>query len=202
MKPDAKNLNNSQIVALALYLAGGKTISIHLEDVAVFADKIRPGRYRWEKFKEHISDRIILNSLSDASKEKNGPLVIGGIEKGWMLTPIGLCFVEKNMSILKDINKKRLSEPRLTPEQRSWLKHEKMRLMKEEAIQKYKKDKNSKIDIREAESVFRLNDYITGKARKTQIHQLLNHFSNDDELSHALVHLGKILLEGANESKN
>jgi hypothetical protein len=197
MTKDIKHLNNVQIIVLALYVAGAKTKRIHLEDIAICADKIIPGAFRWEKYRKFISDRIVLNSLSDATKEKNGSLASGSMKQGgWILTPEGIRFSQKHLKLLG--KNKTNKETRNSPELKSWIRHERVRLLHEEAYSKFIKGGLTAVSIKENESFFRLNEYITGVARKEQIQLLQNLFRDDAELKIAVIKLGNNLLEKTN----
>ena len=67
-----RELSNVEVVVLAVHHLGGLSVPQDTEDVAIEADRIAPGRFRWRKYPAFISDHLIGASLSDAKKPKNG----------------------------------------------------------------------------------------------------------------------------------
>ncbi len=195
MPASIKDLNNVQIMALAIYVAGGRTQQAQLEDIAIEADKIVPGRYRWRK-RDYISDRLIVSWLSDARKEDKGGLALGTPEKGYMLTEEGIKFVDENKHLLTAEGSK---ETRLSQKERAWINKEKKRILGEPAYQKFHSGNGDSITRKELENLFRINEYIQGKAREQKITQFQNLFDNSDDAHHALKELGKrVIKEEAN----
>lgn len=204
---------NIEIVVLALYMAAGKTGWAHLEDIAVAADKIAPGRFRWEKHKNFISDRVISSWLSDARKPDKGSLVVSrrhqakedGVKiprtqfNDWRLTNAGVEFVENNKDKLATKGKEiegKTSQEKLASQVE--YKREKTRLQSEEAYLKWIGGMAENISQYEAEKFFRINEYIVGKAREERIERLERIFADDFEL----LTLVKILAHKIRENGN
>ena len=59
-------LSNDQIVLLAVVQLGGAFKPIDPEDIAMAADKIAPGKFRWKKYPRQIDLELINNGLRDA----------------------------------------------------------------------------------------------------------------------------------------
>ena|SRR5690348_2011607 len=72
-----KELNNHEIVTLAVYLIGGDTQYVDTEDVAFKANEIAPGRFTWRKYRSQINIENVRTFLSDAKKQKNGGYLRG-----------------------------------------------------------------------------------------------------------------------------
>ncbi len=167
------NFSNYKIVTLALYNAGGKLKYKDTEDVGIEADKISPGRFRWAKRKEMISDAVIKDGLYDARKKKNGELVTGVSKTGWLLTEAGIDFCEKNQDFIEE------EAIRLTRTDKTWKSKEKNRLLNEIAHKKYVNNSLDEITKNDVEAFFRINHYITGHVREKKIKLISNHFSKD-----------------------
>lgn len=87
-------MNNPQIATLSLALLwdGAHHQPFQYtdrEDIAIRANELAPGRFAWRKYPQNIEIEIVGKALRDAKKEKNGSLVIGDNEKGWILSPAG-----------------------------------------------------------------------------------------------------------------
>ena len=88
------DLTNWELTALACFLEGGATRRVHTEDLAVRAFALAPGRFAWSRYQDRIDLDAVRVSLTDAAKAKNGPLIIGSKDDGWMLTAPGLAWTE------------------------------------------------------------------------------------------------------------
>src|SRR5713101_4828130 len=82
-------LSNTEVMVLAVHRLGGILTGQDTEDIAMEADRIAPGRFRWRKYPQFISDELIRVFLSDAKKQKNGGLLAGDGTRGWRLTVAG-----------------------------------------------------------------------------------------------------------------
>lgn len=67
-------------------------------------------------------------------------------------------------------------------------------MLSEEAYRKFRAGRLEEVTQSEAESFFRLNDYVMGKARERKVTRAVNVFREDTELGKAVVHLAKIVL--------
>lgn len=170
---------NPEIVTLAVYLLGGDTSYVDIEEVAMKANELSPGRFEWRKYPGQINISQIANSLSDARKEKNGNYVIGSVQSGWTLTDKGLKFAQERVTELNGVN---LARKPQTAKERQWEKSERVRVISEAAFIKYQLGRQDDITQAEAEAFFRLNDYVVGLAREKKIIRILNVFGDDAEL--------------------
>ncbi len=181
-----KHSANHEIVTLALYVLGGATRHVDTEDIAIKANELAPGRFAWRKYPNQINIEIVRAFLSDAKKIKNGKYILGSGNEGWMLTPEGLKFAKSASNALKDVS---LAGIRHTPQEKKWLKNERARLLHTPAYGKYKAGLNHKITVREAETFFRIDDYVVGVARKRMVLRIVNAFSADRDLGKAVKEL-------------
>jgi hypothetical protein len=86
--------SNPHLVTIAVALLGGDTILIDREDIAVRVNEIAPGRFNWRKYADFIDLETVSVALRDAKKTKNGGLLIGNSQDGWMLSPNGLRWIK------------------------------------------------------------------------------------------------------------
>lgn len=164
---------------------------VDTEDLAIKADEIAPGRFRWRKYPTHIDLRAIHDSISDAVKPKKGYL-LGSKSRGWLLTPKGLELARRRLAALEGADTSRVP---LSPQDRQWRRTERARLLSEDAFLKFGLGREALITIKEVEAMFRVDDYITGKARERKIARLLNVFGDDSELGQVLKQLANKLTQ-------
>jgi hypothetical protein len=167
---------NFQIVTLATFLVGGGSNPADIEDIAVQANQLAPGRFAWRKYPAQINIKKVSVALFDARKAANGVLVSGSDSKGWMLTSAGLSFAQQNEARLKNPDFGRKAQ---NPRERNWQRAEQIRLQSEPAFLKFHSGQSENISRREAEAFFRLDDYVVGQEREKKIVRFLNVFGDD-----------------------
>ncbi len=179
----SNDLANHEIVTIALMLCGGDARSVDTEDVAVKANEIAPGRFAWRKYPHQINIDTVRKRLWDALKDTKGGFVRGSERDGWQLTENGVKFAKKARRRLK------LSNPttRASLRERRFARAEKLRMLETEAYAKFSSGCQSSITAREAETFFRIDDYVLGEDRQKKVTRALNLFGNDRQLG-ALVH--------------
>lgn len=177
--PKAKALSNHEIVTLAVFLLGGDSKRIDMEDVAVKANELAPGRFTWRKYRNQINIKNISAFLYDARKPKNGGYLIGADIDGWMLTETGLNFAKARVGELRG---SALARNPLNPRERSLLRRERERMLSSDAFTKFSSNQADTISLQEAESFFRVDAYVTGDARMEKILRTKNRFGDDAEL--------------------
>lgn len=175
-------LSNHEIVTVAVFLLGGERRTIDTEDIAMKANDIAPGRFAWRKYPKQINIENVRTFLSDAKKAKNGSYLIGSGKEGWLLTESGLSFTRQCIS---SISSESLARDRLTPKERQWIRNERARMLNSEAFLKFIENGIDCVTLQEAEAFFRLDDYVTGKARESKLLRILNTFQDDRELRQA-----------------
>ena len=181
-----KLLTNHEIVTLAVFLAGGDCQNVDTEDVAFKANEIAPGRFTWRKFPEQINIKNVGAFLTDARKPKNGSYLVGSEKKGWLLSESGLNFVNQHINSLSSTD---LSRQKIDPKERKWRQSERVRLLASEAHIKVYANQSEAVTRREAESFFRIDDYVTGDARQQKIQRLKNIFGQDPDLGQKVIQL-------------
>jgi hypothetical protein len=189
-------LANHEIVTLAVFLLGGETNTIDTEDIAIKANEIAPGRFSWRKYPEQINIENVRTFLSDAKKAKNGSFLLGSGKEGWSLTESGLIFAQDHITKLKESDQSRIP---LKPDERRWRNNEAARMFASEAYSKYVVSGLDSISLKEAESFFRLDDYVTGKAREKKITRYINAFNDNPEIGELIISLAKKIRVGSNQ---
>jgi hypothetical protein len=174
-----KALSNHEIVTLAVFLLGGDSKRIDMEDVAVKANELAPGRFTWRKYRDQINIKNISAFLYDARKPKNGGYLIGTDIDGWILTEPGLNFAKVRVGELRG---SALARDPLNPRERSLLRRERERMLSSDAFVKFSSNQADTISLQEAESFFRVDAYVTGDARMEKILRTKNRFGDDAEL--------------------
>lgn len=186
-----RELSNVDVVILAVHQLGGLSVAQDTEDIAVEADRLAPGRFRWRKYPEFISDHLIGASLSDAKKPKNGHLLAGDGTKGWRLTVDG-AKVAAGLSN-SDLNPSRNRKDR---ELERRFKLEANRLTDSPAWEKYSAGRA--VARRDAEGVFRVGDYTKGDRREEMIERVRLLFLNDSELGPFVEAMAALLMNKGN----
>ena len=167
-------LTRPEAATVALFQLGGAHSTIHTEDVAVRLEKVTPGMFSWQKYRDRTDKELVRVALSDA-RLKAG-YVIGSHSKGWMLTPAGLNFAEGHVLV----EPVRSSQRRSTDDvQRD---RERGRLTGTEAFAKMTARNGDGISADEVDAFFRLNVYLRGESREKKIARIENQFGNDSEL--------------------
>jgi len=183
-----KEFSNFEMVTLAVYLLGGNHTYVDTEDVAIKVNEISPGRFSWEKYPNQINIEKVRTSLSDAKKVKNGGYLVGKHSQGWLLSDEGVKFSQRR---LKDLNHKDVSKVQANEKEGSWLSREKIRMLASSAFEKINDNKFDEITIQEAEAFFRLDEYVTGKARERKIERLVAAFNSDPDLGTCVIKLAE-----------
>ena len=174
-----KPLSNYEVVTLAVYLLGGRSLTIDVEDIAVKANEIAPGRFAWRKYPDQINIDHVGSALREAKKPRNGGLLLGSSKEGWLLTETGLAFAEGRA---QDLGRSDLAREALSPKERSWRRNERIHMLADVAFLKCQALGIESVTSQEAESFFRVNDYVTGRARERKLTRILNTFGDDPEL--------------------
>ena len=87
-----KRVSFIDAVVLAVSQQGGALRPVDLEDIAMEADTILPGRFRWKKYRDQVNLYAIRYAVKDAQGEQ---LLRGRAKTGWQLTPAGLARAEE-----------------------------------------------------------------------------------------------------------
>lgn len=176
---DTSPLSNVEIVTIAVYLLGGELARIDIEDIAVKANEIAPGRFSWRKYPDQINIRAVQKRLFDAANPEKGGLLIGTEKAGWQLTERGATFVRQQLPELEAGGLAREPTNQLTAQHR---RTEKARMLASSAFGTWHASGLDSVSLQEAEAFFRIDDYVAGTARERKIERALNMFSSDADL--------------------
>ena len=189
-KKSPPKLANHELVVLAAYLAGAQSTSADTEDIAIKANELAPGRFNWRKYKEQINIDTVRKRLWDATKPEKGAHLIGSEKVGWRLTKSGFDFALRYFDAgnAPQLNKLRTSQAERTAQTR-----EINRMMNDDAFQKIRMGLTTSITKSEAERFFRIDDYVTGKARTGKIERFRIIATDNNELMHAINLLARLV---------
>ena len=188
----SKELANHELVVLAAYLAGAQTQPADTEDIAVKANDIAPGRFSWRKYKDQINIDTVRKRLWDATKPEKGCYLIGSEKSGWRLTKAGFDFAKRQMK------RKAVAQPRksrVSQNERAAQTRELKRMMGEQAFAKFTAGDTESITKSDIERFFRIDDYVTGKARQAKIERFRIMAANHDNLTRAITFLADLVEE-------
>lgn len=187
-----KQLTNHEVVVLAAYLAGAESTLVDTEDIAIKANELAPGRFCWRKYKEQINIDAVRKRLWDATKAEMGSYLIGSEKMGWRLTKAGFDFARQCILAGNLTQQGKVSESQI---ERAARTREIKRMIAEDAFQKIGMGQSASITKSEAERFFRIDDYVTGKARAAKIERFRIMATGNSELQVAIDILSK-LVEG------
>ena len=192
VKPLDRLLPNHELVVLAAYLAGAQSTSADTEDIAVKANLLAPGRFSWRKYKDQINIDTVRKRLWDATKAEKGGYLIGSEKQGWRLTKAGFDFAQREIAAasIETPIKRRSSRIERTAKTR-----ETRRMLREDAYVKFAHGQNSEITKSEAERFFRIDDYVTGKARLAKIERFRIMASDNQALTIAIDFFASLVKE-------
>ena len=191
-KTTAALLSNREIVVIAAFLVGAQHVSADTEDIAIKASDLAPGRFTWRKYKEQINIETVRKRLWDAAKAEKGAYLIGSERTGWRLTKAGYDFARKHKytDVLAQPKKSRASQV-----ERSAQTRELKRMMAEPVFNKIRSDGASTATKSDAERFFRIDDYVTGKARAAKIERFRIIASSKTELLDVIDILAALVTE-------
>lgn len=104
MVRDPNRLTNPDVATYALWRVGGARQPQDTERIAALCWEMAPSRFSWKHYPRFPDKDIIRCALSDAKKRKNGGLVQGTGEEGWLLTTNGIKWVERNLGVLRHMD--------------------------------------------------------------------------------------------------
>jgi hypothetical protein len=176
----ARSASQVEIVTLAVYLCGGDVSVIDTEDAAVKANEIAPGRFTWHKYPDQINIELVRATLSGA-KRRHGYLAGKGRD-GWSLTVEGLAWVKAiGLTLLnEDQSRSRAERKGGSSDEAKW-QRERARVTGTEAWERWMSGEQD-IPVREAEAVFRIDDYAVGRTRDLKIARLHDLFEDDPDI--------------------
>jgi hypothetical protein len=178
-----KGFANHELVTLAIFLLGGEAKPVDLEDIAMRANEMAPGRFAWRKYPTQINIKNIDAFLWDAKKLKNGNYVVNSGKDEWVLTPTGVAFARERIAGLQGVD---VSRKALSARDKNWLRSERERMLGSPAFAKFRAGELDRVNEQEVEAFFRLDSYVTGKAREQKLLRIINVFGEDGELGAAV----------------
>lgn len=182
------SFSNIEIITIAVYLLGGDSNYVDTEDIAIKVNELAPGRFTWRKYPDQINIDNVRKRLSDAKKPEKGGYLFGSFTEGWLLSENGLKFCRR---AAKDLDSEKISRAPLNKKEMVWRHREKVRMLSTIAYEKVNRNNPDDVTIQEAETFFRLDDYVTGKAREKKILRIITAFNDDPELGHIIKTLAK-----------
>lgn len=184
------DLTNLEITTLAVFLLGGSAKVVDTEFVAMKADSLAPGRFRWRHFKDQVNLGWIRTFLKDARKQG---YVTGNGPDGWMLTELGLEFAETNRSRVETED---LGLVTRTKRDSARLRRERDRMLGTNAWRKFRESRLDEITDQDVATFFRIDEYVTVDVRNRKLLRVLNEFRDDSDLGEAVRLLAERMREG------
>lgn len=187
------DLSQAEIVTLVVFLLGGDQHSVDTEDAAVKAYDLAPGRFSWRKYPEQINLELVRVYLSDAKKSDKGAYLSGSGRTGWALTQKGLTWaraIERHMTSL-DLGRRREDSRAGSIDENRW-RRERARILSTRAWGRWAAGERDMFP-REAEEVFRIDNYAVGELRERKLTRVRSLFDEDEDLGPFLAHLAEIL---------
>jgi len=189
----SKRLSSRDLVVVTVYLLGGDSEAIDTEDVAKRVNELAPGRFTWVKYPDQINIELVRTYLSDAKKPKHGALLDGTGKTGWKLTDAGKEFASKKAAAIKQPFRR---ERKLSAADAIWLKRERERWVASDAFAKCTSGREPEVTKQEAESLFRLDEYIVDDLREKKVRRFVNAFRDDLELNDFVQRLAILVIGG------
>ena len=177
-KIQLKDLKNNHIILLATYKSAGENGIADAEDIAVNADKLVKGKFRWKKYKKYIDLYMIKNLLANARDQEN--LIKGGAN-GWGPTEAGVKLVQ---SIKDQITYSGQRLDRLSKFDKGKIDFEMDRILNCDAYKNFKL--NNQPSVQEIRKLFRINEYTSADTRKLAPTSMIRLFKNNDEIKNFL----------------
>jgi len=149
----------------------------------VKVNELAPGAFTWKKYPAQINLEIVRVVLSNLRRSEDGNLLIGKGKDGWMLTERGLQFAK---AFTGNSSRAGGSKTPLSLKEKNWRRSEKVRMLGTPAFEKISSGEGGKVTEQEAEAFFRLDSYVTGKAREQKLLRAKNVFGDDPDLGEAI----------------
>lgn len=194
------NLSNIEYVAFAAYLLSAFEKPVDTEDIAIKAYEIAPERFSWKKYSNQINLEAVRKRLYDARLEKNGSHVDGSDKQGWILTQKGMTWAEaianQFESAVKDAKGKNVRSSGMAG---AIQPTERKRITSTKAYTLYSSGRIDDITLRDAEHVYRFDDYVDARTRAIKINRVLNIFANEPKMTKFLKVIEEIIESGNSE---
>lgn len=179
-------------MTLAVYALDGMDRAVNTEDIAVRVAELVPGMFSWQKdeYRNRIDKELVRVALSDARLKKK--YVVGSHDKGgWMLTPQGQRFAERNK---KHLEEQPVERSRGRDERQH--ERERVRLLSSDAFLQFQERGDATTVTEEAANAFfRIDVYVKGQARERKVTRVVNHFNDDPDLGELVQELADRVLK-------
>ena len=109
-----------------------------------------------------------------------------------MLTDAGVIFAKTNVSRVATLPQQ---HQRLSAAEKRRRTNEKARVLASTAFEKFSNGRASELVTVDIDSVFRLNDYISGLARRRKVERLVNALGDDVDVGEAIRFMARIALQ-------
>ncbi len=186
----AGNLSNVEVMVLAVYALGGDQKPVDIEDAAMKANELAPGRFTWRKYPGQVDLERVRVRLSEAKKPEHGSLLAGGGSKGgWHLTSAGTAWASRNAH--RAVAGSAGREPVLAKDLKRRRVNEQVRIRGLPAWAKFAVGED--VSLREAEAVFRVSEYVQEARRQQLVDRSRSLFVEDSELGPFLEAMAQIV---------
>lgn len=182
-KTTSRRLTNVQAVVVAMLQLGGDHQLVDLEDIAFRASQVAPGQFRWRKYADQINLYRVRYALKDA---QGAELIRGDSRRGWQLTPTGVAKAASHQAsagVGVDLRSEREARERRLIER--------ARLSELPALAKFRD--GTKATQREAQAVFRLDDYTRPDRRQELLDRMIALLGDDDEIGEFVLEMSRIV---------
>lgn len=129
IRPDVERfchiVHNQDALMVAIRRLGGRLLLVDVEDIALEAASILPGRFGWSRHPGHIDLEKVRASIRCLARKDGDEYVVGGTKEGWMLTPMGLAETESMRGLLGEV---------VPPSEPEMLRAERARLIGHELV--------------------------------------------------------------------
>lgn len=198
MKEEAKvirKLSNVEVMVLAVYILGGDQNPVDIEDAAMKANELAPGRFTWRKYPDQVDLERVRVRLSEAKKPEHGSLLAGGGSKGgWHMTSAGVTWASRNAYRAIDGSAGRKDVDRNLKRRR---RNEQVRIRSLPAWAKFTAGED--VSLREAEAVFRVSEYVQESRRQQLVDRSRSLFVENRELEPFMEAMAQIVTRDREE---
>jgi hypothetical protein len=197
-----RNLSKPELVTLALGELGADHHPVDTEDVAVKARELAPTAFSWRLYPQHINLELVRVALVDASRGKSGSLAQGRGRGGWMLTDLGVAWLQENRDRLlialgrsSELGGVRVKQPETQHRER-----ERIRLTRSDAWRKW--SSGLEASVSEASNVFRIDQYTSEHNRLAKVRVLRQLFAGDSDLDRFLSEMAGLISTSTSQEKH
>jgi hypothetical protein len=187
---------------MATYLLDGHKKSIDIEDIAMKAHEISPGRFSWRKYPNQINLKLVSLRLEFAANTKDSSsnksqqhqnFVTGSTKTGWSLTTEGYEWAKKNENFILKSNLTPNSGAKKSGSIDSVRRDRELARIKNSAAWAYwSSGEKNLIGKKEVDEVLRTDSYSTGRITAVKINRLKETFDEENELKDFLNLIFKI----------